>query len=74
MNPVPFRLNSRISLDDFKSIYYMEWAHRILGPKIGLAFVLPLGYFVLWHRLSRTLRGSLTTLAALLAAQGALRW
>ena len=51
--PVPFRLNSRISLDDFKSIYYMEWAHRILGPKIGLAFVLPLGYFVLWHRLSR---------------------
>ena len=52
----------------------MEWAHRILGRTIGLAFVLPLGYFALRHRLSRTLRGSLTTLAALLAAQGALRW
>ena len=50
---VSFTLNSRISLDDFKSIYYMEWAHRILGHTIGLAFVLSLGYFALRHRLSR---------------------
>ena len=61
-------------LDDFKSIYYMEWAHRVLGRTIGLAFVLPLGYFALRHRLSRSLRGPLTTLAGLLAAQGALGW
>lgn len=52
----------------------MEWAHRILGRTIGLAFVLPLTYFALRHRLSRSLRGPLTTLAALLAAQGALGW
>ena len=51
--PFRYRLNSRISLDDFKSIYYIGWAHRILGRTIGLAFVLPLGYFALRHRLSR---------------------
>ena len=72
--PFRYRLNSRISLDDFKSIYYMEWAHRILGRTIGLAFVLSLGYFALQHRLSRSLRGPLTTLAGLLAAQDALGW
>ncbi len=72
--PFPFRLNSRISLDDFKSIYYMEWAHRILGRTIGLAFVLPLGYFALQRRLSRSLRGPLLCLAALLGAQGVLGW
>jgi cytochrome c oxidase assembly protein subunit 15 len=71
---IPFRLNSRISLDDFKSIYYMEWAHRILGRTIGLAFVLPLGYFALQRRLSRSLRGPLLCLAGLLGAQGVLGW
>ena len=71
---IPFRLNSRISLDDFKSIYYMEWAHRILGRTIGLTFVLPLGYFALQRRLSRSLRGPLLCLAALLGAQGVLGW
>lgn len=63
-----------MSLDDFKSIYYMEWAHRILGRTIGLAFVLPLGYFALRRRLSRSLRGPLLALATLLGAQGALGW
>jgi cytochrome c oxidase assembly protein subunit 15 len=63
-----------MSLDDFKSIYYMEWGHRILGRAIGLAFVLPLGYFALRRRLSRSLRVPLLSLAALLGAQGALGW
>ena len=69
-----FRLNSRMSLDDFKSIYYMEWGHRILGRTIGLAFVLPLGYFALRRRLARSLRVPLLGMAGLLGAQGALGW
>ncbi len=52
----------------------MEWAHRILGRTIGLAFVLPLGYFALQRRLSRSLRGPLLCLATLLGAQGVLGW
>jgi cytochrome c oxidase assembly protein subunit 15 len=69
-----FRLNSQMSLDDFKSIYYMEWGHRILGRTIGLAFVLPLGYFALRRRLARSLRVPLLSMAGLLGAQGALGW
>ncbi|KAI9510987.1 cytochrome oxidase assembly [Russula earlei] len=67
-------LNSRISLEDFQSIYYMEWGHRILGRTVGLAFVLPLGYFAFRRRLARSLRGPLLGMAGLLAAQGALGW
>ena len=61
-------------LDDFKSIYYMEWGHRVLGRTIGLAFVLPLAYFAARRRLARTLRAPLLGMAVLLGAQGALGW
>ena len=61
-------------LDDFKSIYYMEWGHRVLGHTIGLAFVLPLAYFAARRRLARALRVPLLGMAALLGAQGALGW
>ncbi|KAF8269716.1 cytochrome oxidase assembly protein-domain-containing protein [Lactarius quietus] len=67
-------LNSRMVLDDFKSIYYMEWGHRILGRTIGLAFVLPLAYFAARRRLARSLRAPLLSMAALLGAQGVLGW
>lgn len=67
-------LNSRMVLDDFKSIYYMEWGHRVLGRTIGLAFVLPLAYFAARRRLARTLRAPLLGMAVLLGAQGALGW
>jgi cytochrome c oxidase assembly protein subunit 15 len=63
-----------MSLDDFKSIYSMEWGHRILGRAIGLAFVLPLAYVALQQRLARSLRAPLLSMAGLLGAQGALGW
>ena len=63
-----------MSLDDFKSIYYMEWGHRILGRTIGLAFVIPLTYFALRRKLARALRAPLVGMAALLGAQGVIGW
>jgi heme a synthase len=63
-----------MSLEEFKSIYHMEWGHRMLGRAIGLAFVLPLGYFALRRRIARSLRAPLLAMAGLLGAQGALGW
>ncbi len=37
-----------MTLDDFKRIWYMEYAHRIWGRLVGLAFILPAAYF--WSR------------------------
>ena len=38
-------LNSGMTLNEFKIIYYWEYAHRIFGRLIGLFFIIPLAYF-----------------------------
>src|SRR5882724_2666562 len=43
------RLNRGMSLDEFKTIYWWEWGHRLLGRLIGAAFLLPFLWFV-WKR------------------------
>ena len=30
-----------MSLDEFKAIFWWEWAHRFLGRLIGVAFLVP---------------------------------
>ncbi|KAG9100427.1 Cytochrome c oxidase assembly protein cox15 [Ceratobasidium sp. UAMH 11750] len=47
-------LNHQITLDEFKRIFFWEYAHRVLGRVIGLAFVLPLAYFIVRKRVPRT--------------------
>jgi cytochrome c oxidase assembly protein subunit 15 len=68
------RLNMRMSLDDFKPIYYMEWAHRVWGRAIGVAFALPLLGFAAAGRLPRGITGRLCVIFALGGAQGAVGW
>ena len=38
--------NFNMSLDEFKVIFWWEWAHRFLGRIIGLFFLIPLIYFI----------------------------
>ncbi|TIA87245.1 hypothetical protein E3P99_03276 [Wallemia hederae] len=67
-------LNSRITLDDFKSIYMMEWAHRLFGRAIGVAFLFPAGYFVARRQVSRGMRWGVAGIGAGIAFQGFLGW
>src|SRR5712692_2045736 len=67
-------VNSGMSLDAFKTIYLWEYAHRLLGRLIGLAYALPFLYFVLRRRLPRHLLAPLVGIFVLGAAQGALGW
>ena len=38
-------LNSSMTLEQFKSIYWWEYTHRLLGRIVGLFYLLPLFYF-----------------------------
>ena len=38
--------NFNMTLDEFKIIFWWEWAHRFLGRIIGLFFLIPLIYFI----------------------------
>ena len=40
-------LNSSMTLEEFKFIYFWEYIHRLLGRLIGLLFILPLIFFTI---------------------------
>ncbi len=39
--------NFNMTLQEFKIIFWWEWAHRFLGRLIGIAFIMPLIYFTI---------------------------
>lgn len=43
-------INKGMSLDEFKTIFWWEWAHRLLARAIGVIFALPLAFFWLTGR------------------------
>ena len=63
-----------IGLEGFKSIYWWEYAHRLLGRAIGLVFFLPFLYFLFKKQLSKPLALKLGGVFVLGALQGALGW
>jgi heme a synthase len=63
-----------ISLAEFKSLYYWEYFHRLLGRLIGLAFAVPFAWFVVRGRVPRQLVLPLAGILLLGFAQGALGW
>lgn len=68
------QVNTGMALDGFKRIFYVEWAHRLLGRLIGFAFLLPLIYFAMRRKIDRTLLPKLIGLFILGGLQGALGW
>ncbi|MGC1779454.1 MAG: COX15/CtaA family protein [Xanthobacteraceae bacterium] len=67
-------LNRGMSLDAFKSIYWWEWTHRLLGRTIGAAFLLPFLWFLWRGWIGPPLRGRLWFIFGLGALQGAVGW
>jgi cytochrome c oxidase assembly protein subunit 15 len=67
-------LNAGMRLDDFKTIYWWEWAHRLLGRVIGAAFLLPFLFFLWRGWVTPRLRVRLCAIFVLGALQGAVGW
>ena len=63
-----------MSLADFKTIFFWEYTHRLLGRVIGVAFAVPLVWFWLRGALPRRLTPALLGILALGFAQGLLGW
>jgi heme a synthase len=66
--------NFWMGLDDFRAIYWMEYAHRLLGRIIGVVFLLPLLWFAIRRQVTGRLLAQLSVAFVLGAAQGALGW
>lgn len=68
------QVNRGMSLAAFKVIYFWEWAHRLLGRVIGLAFALPLLWFAAKRQIPQGYGWRLVALLALGGLQGVIGW
>jgi cytochrome c oxidase assembly protein subunit 15 len=68
------KLNRGMTLDSFKSIYWFEYSHRMLGRLIGLVFLLPFCYFWLRKMIKPGLTPRLVVMFFLGGLQGMLGW
>ncbi|MCJ1362691.1 Cytochrome c oxidase assembly protein cox15 [Acarospora aff. strigata] len=67
-------LNPHMTLSEFKSIYYMEWGHRLWGRVVGLSFVLPAVYFITRRRVSARMAVKVLGISGLIGFQGVIGW
>lgn len=72
--PQYHELNRGMSLDAFKTIFWWEWTHRLIGRLIGVVFLLPLLWFLWRGRIGPGLRARLWLIFGLGALQGAVGW
>jgi len=68
------KVNTGMTLSEFKNIYFWEYIHRLLGRVIGLAFALPLLWFAVKRAIPRGYGWKLVALLALGGTQGAIGW
>ena len=67
-------LNAGMNLAEFKTIFWWEWSHRLLGRAIGDAYLLPFLWFLWRGVLGADLKRRLWLIFGLGALQGAVGW
>ncbi len=73
-SPEYLKINAGMSLEAFKSIFYWEWGHRVLGRFIGLIYFLPLVFFVARGMVPKAWYARLFGLFVLGGLQGLMGW
>jgi cytochrome c oxidase assembly protein subunit 15 len=68
------QLNAGMTLAEFKTIFWWEWAHRFIARGVGFLVAIPLAFFWLTGRLESHLKPKLIGLFLLGALQGAIGW
>ena len=68
------QLNAGMTLSEFKTIFWWEWSHRLLGRVIGVVYLLPFLYFLWRGGMGAELKRRLWLIFGLGALQGAVGW
>ncbi len=72
--PEFIKVNSWMSLEDFKHIFFWEWLHRLWGRLIGLVYAAPLLYFWIRNKIPTGYKPRLLFILFLGALQGVMGW
>lgn len=67
-------VNSGMTLEAFKGIFWWEYLHRLWGRLLAVAFLVPLAWFLIRGRITRTELPRLVGLFALGGLQGLIGW
>ena len=73
-SPEYIKINAGMSLEAFKSIFYWEYGHRVLGRLIGLIYLLPLLFFLVRGMVTKSWYLRLFGLFILGGLQGLMGW
>lgn len=68
------QVNKGMTVEEFKRIFWWEWAHRLIARSIGVIFAVPLFFFWITGRLESRLKWPLAGILALGGVQGAIGW
>ncbi|HKP29259.1 MAG TPA: COX15/CtaA family protein [Gemmatimonadales bacterium] len=68
------QVNTHFTLEQFKTIFWWEYIHRVLARLLGVVFLLPFLWFLARGYLDRALRNRVILIFALGAFQGLLGW
>ena len=72
--PEYLQVNKGMALDEFKGIFWWEYAHRVLGRLIGVAFLVPFLWFLVRRRIPPGYGSRLAAIFVLGGLQGAMGW
>jgi len=67
-------VNKGLSLGAFKSLYWWEWTHRLLGRIVGAAILIPMAVLLILRRIPRRLIWRCGVILALVALEGFVGW
>ena len=67
-------INSSMTLEEFKEIYWWEYVHRLLGRLIGLFFLIPLVFFTIKKYLNKQDLLNYYFIFFLILLQGVIGW
>ena len=68
------QLNKGMDLEEFKTIFFWEYLHRLLGRLLGVVFIIPFLYFWVRGYFDTKLLKQMFILLGLGASQGAMGW
>ncbi len=68
------KVNKGMSVGEFKSIFWWEYFHRLLGRLIGVVFFIPFLYFLVKKKIDRPLGIKLAGIFVLGGLQGFMGW
>lgn len=73
-SPEFIHINTHMGVSEFKTIFFWEYVHRVLGRLIGLAYGLPLFYFALRRQIPSGYGLRFLLLLVLGGMQGVIGW